>query len=1150
MQAHTSDVKIVPRRPSMKKKLTEVPSIRKQNTSDSVSSSGKESTTKFRRLSNPQISITDLQRLWEEFQRADIDGGGSLEEDEFVDVFGQILGGGKMDKKQLLQLFMKIDANSDGSVTWDEFTNFTLLEDQGALNMQKIAHACELSIQKFRDHPATVKRYHKDTISSICIGYYPDKFYLTSSHDGTVRFWSPHDLTCYGVLNHVPITKQRDSFFREGDKRSCINFLPLHAKAEERQYGSATNARKKGAYKQGRQKFFSNRQRVNHICYLHKSKVLAIASVDQYVTFYSLEGPIVPIGSTEEFPSQPCFLSYYWYKGDDRTTEREILMVGTDRGRFYAFHLTDGWNKIHISGSINNPFTFFMIQFPRKSLRIPCCRQYCSDPMHFLLRKGENAKPRPGILSFSTSKPHTDRITKIKFIKDIDWVLTSSTDGLIRYIDVEDSRIDDERIFRGHKSGCLDFVWCAAFKLIASCGMSRTILIWDPFSLSILNKLFGHADCVQKLTLNPVANQLISLSVDKVIKVWDIRLNSCVQTILDKSIYRPVDRISQIIFDDASPNAEQTPRLVSASNHLNIWPVKQDLIGKITTSHSASVSTILYNNKFHEVISADESSTIIVWDIYSGKMVFRFRNAHGNSGISAMCFDQNQRRIICGAQNGTVRIFNFSNGQCLNKLHTASEHLRQEVTCIAYATDANQHYDDIYAAVDHRTILTAGWDRRIHVFRDGISDDINQEYSSVFPALNWEINHHTSPTKAKKKFSKSSGGVNGSRRSGGTTMRRVLKLPTKGHSNDILSMAICGNNSVATGGSDGVLCIWGIEIGLLKFQIKINSSPIVDLTYMERSQRLVSASEDGFVRMWNMQDFGMKEEAVVWSPDQDYRTSDDERRKIWNFGNQSVSKHTFVTKLTTDNPRNAYLIAGTSEGGVMVFSCCNLGAILNNLHSSRSSPHEEVYAKAFDPTLIRRRYQKVIHETGDLVFPLSMFRAHTLMVTDIQFVGVPDQIISNIVTRRDEDLVPPGMIVTSSEDKCVSLWRLDGTHIGVFGQDQSWDLNNVSNWMTLPPPLDGDGYHHQNDADEKQNGTMCFACKEVISFTGKLCEKCSAEHDSTAQMDLDKILSSHTDRDLKHLSWNDIETGELSPVPLSHLSFMHRSTKYRHSRRR
>ena len=53
--------------------------------------------------------------LRELFEAADIDKGGALEIDEFTLAFGGVLGK-DMNAKQLKQLFMKIDADSNGSV--------------------------------------------------------------------------------------------------------------------------------------------------------------------------------------------------------------------------------------------------------------------------------------------------------------------------------------------------------------------------------------------------------------------------------------------------------------------------------------------------------------------------------------------------------------------------------------------------------------------------------------------------------------------------------------------------------------------------------------------------------------------------------------------------------------------------------------------------------------------------------------------------------------------------------------------------------------------------------------------------------------------------------------------------------------------------
>ena len=93
--------------------------------------------------------MVELEKTFHEVS-GDADG---LDMDQFVHVFETVLGGkhpkpqketnteedkieedpGKeaKSKRYLTHLFMKIDANSDGTVDWEEFLNFLLLENQG-----------------------------------------------------------------------------------------------------------------------------------------------------------------------------------------------------------------------------------------------------------------------------------------------------------------------------------------------------------------------------------------------------------------------------------------------------------------------------------------------------------------------------------------------------------------------------------------------------------------------------------------------------------------------------------------------------------------------------------------------------------------------------------------------------------------------------------------------------------------------------------------------------------------------------------------------------------------------------------------------------------------------------------------------------------
>jgi hypothetical protein len=111
--------------------------------------------------------------LREAFDIADADKGGALELDEFVDAFKEIIGK-NMTPKQLNQLFMKIDADSNGSVEWPEFMNYMLLENQ-TLSLMKREHFEYIPSRKLDPQPNKVKLCHSDMITGMEF-IFPDDF--------------------------------------------------------------------------------------------------------------------------------------------------------------------------------------------------------------------------------------------------------------------------------------------------------------------------------------------------------------------------------------------------------------------------------------------------------------------------------------------------------------------------------------------------------------------------------------------------------------------------------------------------------------------------------------------------------------------------------------------------------------------------------------------------------------------------------------------------------------------------------------------------------------------------------------------------------------------------------------------------------------
>ena len=80
-----------------------------------------------------QMNHEDLELLERIFEEADEDGGGGLDLDEFREAMKRIIankGGSLPDEDELGIIFMKVDANCDGTVDWEEFCSYMLMENQ------------------------------------------------------------------------------------------------------------------------------------------------------------------------------------------------------------------------------------------------------------------------------------------------------------------------------------------------------------------------------------------------------------------------------------------------------------------------------------------------------------------------------------------------------------------------------------------------------------------------------------------------------------------------------------------------------------------------------------------------------------------------------------------------------------------------------------------------------------------------------------------------------------------------------------------------------------------------------------------------------------------------------------------------------------
>jgi WD40 repeat protein len=278
---------------------------------------------------------------------------------------------------------------------------------------------------------------------------------------------------------------------------------------------------------------------------------------------------------------------------------------------------------------------------------------------------------------------HTDWVTQIQHDEETRTVLSSSMDGNLVVFDSELRAV--RYIYEGHRLGIKGFCLCSSLGYVASYGLEREIHLWLLRTGTRVGSLPGLPGSVVHCTVNEELQQLMTLTVDAQVRLWDLKAQRLLQTLNEEGYERPEDRKVGTMCFDATRQ-----RLLTFYNRPVAWNLKctsQDTLG-----HTAPVTAVLYNPLFHSIVSCDEEGTVVVWDSRTSKPANRFVRTHGEGlPITAATFDVSKRKLLTASSDGAVRMWNFNNGQLLKEFLTQRTHEDREKAHGAASTSQTPH---------------------------------------------------------------------------------------------------------------------------------------------------------------------------------------------------------------------------------------------------------------------------------------------------------------------------------------------------------------------------------------------------------------------------------------------------------------------------
>ncbi len=232
--------------------------------------------------------------------------------------------------------------------------------------------------------------------------------------------------------------------------------------------------------------------------------------------------------------------------------------------------------------------------------------------------------------------------------------------------------------------------------LIATGNQNTVVNLFNPYVSDPNGILKGHSRIVLAVKFMPSRSQLISFSADKVLRIWNVPLQVCIQRI--SNIFPKGPEVSDVItwFDELANRL-----FISFRYTLLMMEIKPEVTNRVQT-HDTSAVSVRYNKFTNQVITMSQDGSVYMWLIESGQKIKSLSQIHGpNTELTCMELDEEFTKLYTAGNDGNVYISDL-NGFCMNNLVT-SEGQNSEIAQILTLK---------------RRVIAVGWKKSIEVFRE------------------------------------------------------------------------------------------------------------------------------------------------------------------------------------------------------------------------------------------------------------------------------------------------------------------------------------------------------------------------------------------------------------------------------------------------
>lgn len=186
-------------------------------------------------------------------------------------------------------------------------------------------------------------------------------------------------------------------------------------------------------------------------------------------------------------------------------------------------------------------------------------------------------------------------------------------------------------------------------RLVTCCGIKNSIELWDISNLrkpKLINPFYGHQDSVTELLFSSDSQTLITGSIDKSVKFWDLQETPDISTAFDDNNDSAVP-----ISIALSPNQSLTA-IGYGDGRIKIWKTKTHQLIATINAHDLEVTSLIFRDDGKELVSASKDGTIKIWTLKKEKgenaiqFLEVFKNYDAGSYIAKVAYTPNGLTLV------------------------------------------------------------------------------------------------------------------------------------------------------------------------------------------------------------------------------------------------------------------------------------------------------------------------------------------------------------------------------------------------------------------------------------------------------------------------------------------------------------------------